>query len=263
MKPNYKNWMPKGLILSMLCGGLVSLVLALTFGLSGLLPEGTLRLVLLAASSALAALLLLAALWMLLLYRAFSYNGRRQMARQIVDGVAALVSLPEGGEGLDVGCGSGALTIACARRNPWALMLGIDRWGRDYASFSQALCERNADAEGVGNIRFAKGNALRLDFPDERFDAVVSNYVYHNIPSHDRQAILLESLRVLKKGGMFAIHDVFSRMNYGDMRVFVQKLIGMGYERVELLDTTRGRFMSQGEALWMRLGGSALLVGKK
>ena len=28
------------------------------------------------------------------------------------------------------------------------------------------------------------GDANRLDFPDESFDAVVSNYVYHNITEH-------------------------------------------------------------------------------
>ena len=49
-----------------------------------------------------------------------------------------------------------------------------------------------------------------MDFPDETFDAVASNYVYHNIPSKDRQAILLETLRTLKKGGTFTIHDIFS-----------------------------------------------------
>ena len=37
----------------------------------------------------------------------------------------------------------------------------------------------------------------------------------------------------------------------------------MGYEKVELIDTTDGMFMSKGEAMWMELSGSALLVGKK
>ena len=44
--------------------------------------------------------------------------------------------------GLDVGCGSGALTIACAKRNPQGKMVGIDRWGKEYASFSLPLCEK-------------------------------------------------------------------------------------------------------------------------
>ena len=78
--------------------------------------------------------------------------------------------------GLDIGCGSGALTIACAKRNPQGKMVGIDRWGKEYASFSLPLCEKNAAAEGVKNASFRRGNAVKLDFPNESFDAVTSNY---------------------------------------------------------------------------------------
>ncbi len=37
----------------------------------------------------------------------------------------------------------------------------------------------------------------------------------------------------------------------------------MGYEKVELIDTTDGMFMSRYEAAWMMLSGSALLTGVK
>lgn len=169
-----------------------------------------------------------------------------------------------GGRCLDVGCGSGALANAVAKRNPQGTVTGIDRWGAEYASFSKKLCEENAFAEGVAErTDFVQGNALKLDFPDGTFDAVTSNYVYHNIPSRDRQVILLETLRVLKKGGAFAIHDIFSKGKYGDMLVFVKKLKELGYERAELVPTDNGRFMSPWEAKWMGLSGSALLVGKK
>ena len=104
---------------------------------------------------------------------------------------------------------------------------------------------------------------MKLDFPDGSFDAVTSNYVYHNIPSNDRQSILMETLRVLRKGGTFAIHDLFSRQNYGDMQAFVKKLKDLGYEQVELIPTDSGRFMSPWEAKWMALSGSAILFGKK
>ena len=76
-------------------------------------------------------------------------------------------------------------------------------------------------------------------------------------------ALLLETLRVLKKGGCFAIHDLMSPRRYGDMQAFVNKLTGMGYECVELIDTTDGRFMSKKEAAHIMLRGSTLLVGKK
>ena len=206
----------------------------------------------------------MATLWALLLHRAFSYDGKRQMSRQIIDGVASHVTMPEGGRGLDVGCGSGALTIAVAKHNPKAEIVGIDRWGAEYASYNKPLCERNARAEGVDDrTSFAKGNALKLDFADETFDAVCSNYVYHNIPGRNRQEILLETLRVLKKGGTFAIHDIFSKAKYGDMQAFVLKLKEMGYEEVELINTTKGLFMSPWEATWMALKGSAILKGRK
>lgn len=263
MKPDYKNWMPKGMVLGTLAGAIVCLILGLVFGCTGALQPGVLKAVLTIVFLAAAILCALAALWMWLLYRAFSYNGKRQMSRQIIEGTAAYVALPDGGVGLDVGCGSGALTIACAKRNPRARFIGVDRWGKEYASFNQRLCESNAKAEGVINTEFRQGNALKLEFSDESFDAVMSNYVYHNIPSRDRQSILLETLRVLKKGGVFAIHDIMSEAKYGDMRAFVGKLKDMGYEEVELIDTTDGLFMSPGESRWMALSGSALLVGRK
>ena len=164
---------------------------------------------------------------------------------------------------MDVGCGSGALTIACAKRNPRAQMVGIDRWGKEYASFNLPLCERNAEAEGVRNVSFLRGNAVKLDFPDETFDAVTSNYVYHNIKGKDKQQLLSETLRVLKKGGTFAIHDIMSPREYGDMRAFVKKLKEIGYEKVELVDTTDGLFLTKKESRTYMLAHSKLLVGRK
>ena len=254
MKPNYKNWMPKGMIWSFAAATVVALALTL------IIDVGWLKILSLILTLVLAGV----TVWTVLMYRAFSYDGKRQMSRHIIESVAEYVNLPEGGRCLDVGCGSGALAIAVAKRNPQATVTGIDRWGAEYASFSKRLCEDNARAEGVAErTAFAQGNALKLDFPDGAFDAVTSNYVYHNIPSRDRQAILLETLRVLKKGGTFAIHDLFSKAKYGDMQSFVKKLKELGYERAELVPTDNGRFMSPWEAGWMGLSGSAFLVGKK
>jgi len=254
MKPDYKNWMPKGMILGVQTVSVFFLVL--TYFTFYRTPLGKVFL-------ALTVIFLLCSIWMYLMYRAFSYDGKRQMSKQIINGVSSYVSIPAGGKCLDVGCGSGALSIACAMKNPEAEITGIDRWGKEYASFSKSLCENNAKAEGVNNTTFQQGDACSLDFPDETFDAVTSNYVYHNIPSKDRQAILLETLRTLKKGGTFAIHDIMSKSKYGDMESFVKKLKDMGYEEVKLVDTTNGMFMSKWESVWMGLSGSTILMGRK
>lgn len=99
---------------------------------------------------------------------------------------------------------------------------------------------------------FRPGDANALPFADGTFDAVVSKDVYHNISGKNKQALLLESLRVLKKGGTFAIHDLMSPMRYGDMNAFRQKLLDMGYEKVDLFDTTKlfFRFPRRGPPSW-------------
>lgn len=47
------------------------------------------------------------------------------------------------------------------------------------------------------------------------------------------------------------------------MQAFARKLREMGYLKVELIDTTNGKFMTRFEAGWMVLSGSALLTGIK
>lgn len=69
--------------------------------------------------------------------------------------------------------------------------------------------------EGVCNATFQKGDATKLPFPDESFDAVTNNYVYHNLSGGDKQQLLPDILRVLKKGGTFAFHDFMSQSHYG------------------------------------------------
>jgi arsenite methyltransferase len=112
-------------------------------------------------------------------------------------------------------------------------------------------------------VRFIGGNAICLGFQDESFDAVTSNYVYHNIMGHSKQALLLETLRVLKKGGVFTIHDIMSPRRYGDMSAFVRELKRRGYQKVELIDTANGLLMSPAEAKSLKLKGSAILHGVK
>ena len=262
-KADYANWMPKGMVTAAAAGTGVLLTADIaahivskgnrTTGAKAVCTALTLGTAACAVTTG----------YFYSLRRAFDYDGKRKLSKQIIHGIAEYVTIPDGGTGLDVGCGSGALTIACAKRNPNAEIIGIDHWGPEYRDFTKDRCEQNAAAEGVSNVRFQKGDAVKLDFPDESFDLVTSNYVYHNITGKNKQQLLLETLRVLKKGGTFAIHDLMSKARYGDMNAFVSKLKDMGYEDVRLIDTIDGSFMSRKEAALLGLGGSTLLVGKK
>ncbi|MBQ7740289.1 MAG: class I SAM-dependent methyltransferase [Eubacterium sp.] len=259
MKPDYKNWIPKWMFGAFTAGAVISLVLMIIFALA---LHGAAKVILVIIFALAFILCLVSDIWSVFAYNKFSYDGNRKLSKGIIDGIAGYVDLPDGATALDIGCGSGALAIAVAKKNPNASVIGCDRWGKEYKEFSKLLCKENAKAEGCENITFQKGDATKLPFEDESFDAVVSNYVYHNIPTTDRQAILLETLRTLKKGGTFALHDIFSKNEYGDMEPFLQKLRDMGYEKVELIDTS-DKFMSPSEAKTMFLSGSALLYGRK
>ncbi len=160
---------------------------------------------------------------------------------------------------LDIATGTGDFAILAAQ------MLHPDQLiGADISEGMMEIGRQKVKQLGLENtISFAKEDCLNLSFQDESFDAVTSNYVYHNITGADKQALLLETLRVLKKGGTYAIHDLMSPGRYGDMQAFVQKLRDMGYERVELMDTTDGSFMTPKEAKRLMLRGSTLLVGRK
>lgn len=263
MKPSYKNWVPKGLVISVVAG---SVLFAILFGLSlwTNLFSGVTQCVFSIIFGTFTVVMVIYAAFCINWYTSFSYNGKRRVAARVIDRVSDYVALPEGGTCLDVGCGSAALTIAVAKKNPKVSVVGLDRWGKEYASFNRPLCENNAKAEGVAErVDFVKSDACKLDFPDESFNAVTSNYCYHNIPSKDRQKIILESLRVVKKGGTFAIHDLFTKSKYGDMDLLLRTLKEQGYEKVELLDTTDGLFLDKKEAALLCLSGSRLLVGRK
>ena len=209
------------------------------------------------------ALLLLALLlWITWIRRRYAFEGGGMM-EQVHQIVLSHLDFDGQGQLLDVGCGSGALSIRAALTWRAAQVVGIDYWGSAYG-YGQAMCEKNAESEGVAaQCRFQHGDANRLDFPDESFDAVVSNYVYHNVMGADKQALLLETLRVLKKGGVFALNDDMKPKMYGDMDAFVQKLRDMGYEDVRLIDTAAEAFGSRRRAAMMMLGDSRMLVGRK
>ncbi len=261
MKPDYKNWVPKNMLYLLAFFTLVSCII--TFLLMGLLQTGAIKTILISFFLLSSIVLAIALIWMIRMYNAFSYDGKRKLSKEIINGIVNYIEVENDALVLDVGCGSGALTIAIAKRYPSAKIIGIDRWGKEYGSYNKKLCENNAKAENVNNVEFKKGDAVKLDFSDEYFDVVTSNYVYHNITGINRQKLLLETLRVLKKGGIFVIHDIFSESKYGDIHIFINKLKKMGYEDVQLIDTSNGMFMSKKEAIMYSINNSAILYGKK
>lgn len=167
---------------------------------------------------------------------------------------------------LDIGCGAGALTIRCAKTYPNAVLTGIDYWGAEW-SYAKEQCEANAKAEGVAErITFQKGDAGKLEFASESFDAAVSNFVFHEVRSQsDKRQVVREALRVVKKGGSFAFQDMFEQKAlYGDMNAFIEELKAEGISEIYYVGNVEQedfvpKFVT---APWM-IKGVGLIYGRK
>ena len=258
MKPDYGNWVPKRLLYVLLVVTLVFTVL-----LGGALAGGWAW-----PWMALVAILLVVSggflCYMTVLYHVFSFNGGGLMGRvheYVVN------RLPWDGRGrlLDVGCGAGALTIRCAKKFPEARCVGIDYWGIKW-DYSQRMCQHNAEAEGVADrCIFRHGDANHLVFPDDCFDAVVSNFVYHEInDGKNREELLRETFRVLKPGGSFALQDLFGQKSaYGDFQGIIERLQADTVSEIHYADSATEIPIPT----WLRVSGMmpgvGIIYGKK
>lgn len=138
---------------------------------------------------------------------------------------------------LDIGCGLGALTIRNALTYPDGEFIGIDIWKAGW-NYGKDICDANAKYLGVdGRISFLKGNATKLDFSEDTFDAVTSNYLLKDIKSEtEKTAIIQEAFRVLKTGGFFAFQDVFGKKTtFGTLEDFIKKLEDDGITEIHYI----------------------------
>lgn len=179
-----------------------------------------------------------------------------------------VLHLPWDGRGtlLDIGCGAGALTIRCAKRFPKARLVGMDYWGAEW-NYAKEQCESNALAEGVsGRIKFEKGDAAKLSYPSEFFDAAVSNFVFHEVRTQpDKRKVVREALRVVKKGGSFSFQDLFAQKQlYGNMEEFIEELKKEGIQEIHYIPNVEKQGFIPGfvQAPWM-LSGIGLIYGRK
>lgn len=94
-----------------------------------------------------AVILLALLLWCAWIRRQYAFGGGGMMERTHL---VILSHLDFDGQGqlLEVGCGSGPLSIRAALMWPEAKVTGIDYWGADFG-YNQTMCEKNAASEGV------------------------------------------------------------------------------------------------------------------
>lgn len=102
---------------------------------------------------------------------------------------------------LDLGCGTGTLSMRLKQAVPGALVTGLDA---DEAMLARA--RRKAAQAGV-ELRLDRAMADRLPYPDGSFERIVSSLFFHHLQPNEKRVILSEVCRVLAPLGELHVAD--------------------------------------------------------
>lgn len=130
---------------------------------------------------------------------------RRKTARALES------SLTEGARVLDVACGTGDLSLVLAEAGAVRVV------GLDFCRPMLEIARRKA-AEAPRQIPFVEGDALRLPFADETFDAATIAFGLRNLAGVADG--LRELRRILKPGGRLAVLEFSSPVVPGFRALF-------------------------------------------
>lgn len=131
---------------------------------------------------------------------------------------------------LDLGSGTGTLTIMVKQNCPGAEVAGLD-------GDPQVLARARAKAAAAGEvIRFDQVLATALPYADGVFDRVLSSLMLHHLTTDDKQAAIAEAWRVLSAGGELHVLD------FGPPQNALAWLISQVFRRLErTADNIAGR----------------------
>jgi len=125
------------------------------------------------------------------------FGGETKVRTRLLESIA----LHPGEHILDVGCGTGNATLAIAAKAPQRVrILGLD--------LSLGQLRRAAAKNRLASVAFVAADARATCFADAHFDKVFVTHMIHELPRHDRLAVLKEARRVLKPDGTLVVLEL-------------------------------------------------------
>lgn len=115
--------------------------------------------------------------------------------------IARLVKLNGAKNLLDVGGGTGAMTIRLLQANPELTSTIID-----FPNVSEIGWRFITEANMVDRVRYIPGNALAVDWPGEQ-DAVLMSYLFSGVPGDEVPRLVRQAFDSLAPGGAYMVHD--------------------------------------------------------
>ncbi|ORV14761.1 class I SAM-dependent methyltransferase [Mycobacterium celatum] len=128
---------------------------------------------------------------------------------KVHDTLIAQAELDGGQRVLEIGCGTGNVTIRAKRAHPGVEFVGCDPDPR-------ALAQAHRKAQGLSGIRFDQGYAQQLPYSAAEFDRVLSSMMLHHLPDDAKAAAAAEVFRVLRPGGRLHLVDIGGDMTARD-----------------------------------------------
>jgi len=123
---------------------------------------------------------------------------------------------------LDIGCGTGAVTIKIAKNLSTGKVVGIDVF-KGMSGNSPNIALRNAEIEGViDKVEIQNGNALDLPFENNSFDIVTMGSVLHEMHTEENVIKALNEVkRVLKPKGKFITVELLRNIKMFILMLFL------------------------------------------
>lgn len=137
------------------------------------------------------------------------------------ESIREIAQVKAGEKVLDVGCGSGRLTMAAQTWvGPEGEATGID------PSVEMIQVARQNAARRKLNTKFELGVVEELPFPEASFDLVLNRLMLHHLPGELKLRGLAEMRRVLKPGGICLVVD-FEPPKAGFLKIVVKNHMAM------------------------------------
>jgi len=128
---------------------------------------------------------------------------------KVYERLIAEAQLQDGHRVLEVGCGTGNLTVRVANAGRRVEVVGLD-------PDPKALARAQRKAAGLTGIRFEHGFGEEMPYADGSFDRVLSSMMFHHLDEQAKVAVAGEVLRVLRPGSSLHLVDIGGEMTYSD-----------------------------------------------